>query len=160
MFRIFMEAHSTGEFKTETGMGAQERKKQDVRRGKPMWRGNKPRQHPGRLFIPQYSAKKELGEGLHARDKNCFNDTVYACPPDTRSAKPSLNPLLQLHLVSPEVILSNLVSGLYVQQKLLMVKSISKLTYQSLPLIPHTSYTYCHFPRTGHNDYICSFVPL
>lgn len=51
--------------KQKTGMSAQERKKQDVREGQAhIERGNKPRQHPGRLFITQYSAKKEPGEGL------------------------------------------------------------------------------------------------
>ena len=57
--------HGMENSKQKTGMGAQERKKQDVREGQAhKERGNKPRQHPGRLFIPQYSAKKELGEGL------------------------------------------------------------------------------------------------
>lgn len=79
--------------KQKTGMGAQERKKQDVREGQAhKERGNKPRQHPGRLFIPQYSAKKELGEGLALK---LFVLMTLGMPahqtPDL--AKPSLNPL-------------------------------------------------------------------
>ena len=82
--------------KQKTGMGAQERKKQDVREGQAhIERRNKPRQHPGRLFITQYSAKKEVGEGLACQGIKLLVLMTLGMPvhqtPDL--ARPSLKPL-------------------------------------------------------------------
>lgn len=138
------------------GTGKEETRCQGV--GKPIKRGNKPR---GNIQEDCSSHSTQPGRNL-GRLKivtNCFNDTGYACPPDTRSCKTVIKSSL---LAAPSVskfILSVWVSGLYVQQKFTMVKSISKLYISISPsLYSHTSCTHIAIFQGSHNDHICSFV--
>ena len=89
--------------KHKNGVGAQERRKQEVREGLAQKKGgNKRRQHPGGLFTPQYSASEELGEEIAHEETKLLVVMPLLVPahqtPDL--ARPSLKPCFLLHLVS------------------------------------------------------------
>ena len=151
MSRIFMEAHSTSEFKTENRNGCTGKEETRCKGGASPQREKEQTQATSRKTV-HHTVLSQEGTGGRAcmpGDKTaCFNDTGYACPPDTRSCKTVIKASL---LTAPSVskfLLSVWASGLYFPQKLLMVKSISKL-YVSISLSfshSHTSHTHCHLP--------------
>ena len=88
--------------KHKNGVGAQERRKQEVREGLAQKKGgNKRRQHPGGLFTPQYSASEELGEEIAHEETKLLVVMPLLVPHQTPDlARPSLKPCFLLHLVS------------------------------------------------------------
>ena len=89
--------------KHKNGVGAQERRKQEVREGPAQKKGgNKRRQHPGGLFTPQYSASEELGEEIAHEETKLLVVMPLLVPHQTPDlARHSLEVLLLLCFMSP-----------------------------------------------------------
>lgn len=99
-----MEAHSTSEFKTENRNECTGKEETRCQGGASPYREREQTQATSRKTVHHtvLSQKGTGGRACMLGDKTaCFNDTGYACPPDTRPCKTVIKPLFQLHLVSP-----------------------------------------------------------
>ena len=118
-----------------TGIGVQERRKQDTRQGPAHKKGgNKPRQYPGRLFTHSAQPMRNWGRDLCARDKVLSVTTLGVPVHQTLDlARPSLKNHFWLQLVSPSPFFEFRPVSMFLA--LIIIIRFSNFTYGYIPKI-------------------------